>query len=425
MSQHRIFYSWQSDHPNSTNRGFIEKALEDAAKSVRTDGSLAIEPVIDRDTRGLPGAPDIVHSIFEKIEQAAIFVCDVSIVSDQTAKRATPNPNVLIELGYAFRSLGHQRVILVMNTAYGGVEKLPFDLRHRRILTYEMSEMATDKAAKRRELSKELATGLKRILAHHLNTLDKRESYPGPTIARAWFDTVINPLLDGLKNERECLEMEKWDWGRYGGNLQEFIRISTLKDGEFVLNLEQITGMHSKLKSLIVEHDERVIELYQQVEKLFNKINESVELRELYSRLTSPQALKAAKERGSYRLSQCNTEEDLLNALFGYSSDADDRRAWLAHEIVNKSGELPGHIGHSPMWNINREELLTLLDRPAFQAGIQDLQRARDLLMQAIDRLKNELKQLRDDLAKRFQIPYASSDNISLPMESRVFSRLT
>src|SRR5262249_46702508 len=148
-------YSWQSDHPNSTNRSFIEKALEDAVKSVQTDDSLAIEPVIDRDTRGLPGAPDIVHSIFSKIEQAAIFVCDVTIVSEPIAKRATHNPNVLIELGYAFKTLGHERVILVMNTAYGEIGKLPFDLSHRRVLTYEMSEQETNKAAKRRELSKE------------------------------------------------------------------------------------------------------------------------------------------------------------------------------------------------------------------------------------------------------------------------------
>src|SRR5262249_3408003 len=251
---------------------------------------------------------------------------------------------------------------------------------------------------------------------YHLNTLDKRESFPGPTIARAWFDTVINPLLDRLNNERTCLEVEKWDWGRYGGNLQEFIKISALKDVDFVLNLEQIIESHPKLNLLIVEHDDRVVGLYLHVEKLFNEINESIELRELYSRITSPQALKAAKERGSYRLSQCNSEGDLLNALFGYSSDDADRRPWLAREIVNKSGDLPDYIGHSPMWNINKEALLALFDHPAFQIGIHDLQTAKGLLMQAIDQLEQELKWLRDDLAKRFRIPYASSDNISLYM---------
>lgn len=170
MSQHRVFYSWQSDHPNSTNRSFIEKALEEAVKSVQVDDSLAVDPVIDRDTLGLPGAPDIVHSIFEKIEQASIFICDVSIVSDLAARRPTPNPNVLVELGYALKALGHERVILVMNTAYGEVKKLPFDLDHRRVLTYEVSEKDTDKAIKRRELSSKIAVGFKNILAHFVSS---------------------------------------------------------------------------------------------------------------------------------------------------------------------------------------------------------------------------------------------------------------
>jgi hypothetical protein len=55
-----------------------------------------VEPVIDRDTAGVPGSPDIAHTIFDKIDAAAVFVCDVSIVNADTAGRPTPNPNVLL-----------------------------------------------------------------------------------------------------------------------------------------------------------------------------------------------------------------------------------------------------------------------------------------------------------------------------------------
>src|SRR6266446_2290788 len=61
----RVFYSWQSDLPNATNRGFIEKALEEAAKSIRAEGSISVDPVIDRDTAGVPGSPDIASTILE------------------------------------------------------------------------------------------------------------------------------------------------------------------------------------------------------------------------------------------------------------------------------------------------------------------------------------------------------------------------
>src|SRR5687768_9999122 len=112
-----VFYSWQSDLPNATNRGFIQTALEGAAKAIRRDESVEIEPVIDRDTSGVPGSPDIASTIFGKIERAKVFVCDVSIINQKAvylkdsdgvlepdpdrAPRPTPNPNVLLELGYA------------------------------------------------------------------------------------------------------------------------------------------------------------------------------------------------------------------------------------------------------------------------------------------------------------------------------------
>lgn len=125
----RIFYSWQSDIKAACNRTLIQNALEGVAKDIRDDNSIHIEPVIDRDTLGIPGSPDIGSTILNKIDNSDIFVADVTIVNNTLQNRPTPNPNVLIELGYALKSLGENRVILVQNTAFGKIELLPFDLR--------------------------------------------------------------------------------------------------------------------------------------------------------------------------------------------------------------------------------------------------------------------------------------------------------
>ena len=101
MENCKIFYSWQSDLPPATNRTLIQKALENAVKMIRNDDSIQVEPVVDRDTSGVPGAPDIARTIFEKIDQAQIFVCDISIINKDEQSRPMPNPNVLVELGYA------------------------------------------------------------------------------------------------------------------------------------------------------------------------------------------------------------------------------------------------------------------------------------------------------------------------------------
>jgi hypothetical protein len=160
----KIFYSWQSDLENCTNRGFINKALEDAAKLIRNDDSIEVEPVIDRDTTGVPGSPDIANTIFNKIENAQVFVCDISIINLNTPFRHTPNPNVLLELGYAIKTLGWENVIMVMNTAFGTPELLPFDLKMRRVTTYNMPEVSEDRATERKKLQQTLEIALRSIL---------------------------------------------------------------------------------------------------------------------------------------------------------------------------------------------------------------------------------------------------------------------
>lgn len=170
-----VFYSWQSDLPNGTNRTLIESALNEAAKEIGADEDADIEAVIDRDTQGMSGSPNIATAIFEKIDKADIFVADVSIIGN-AKKRAVPNPNVLIELGYALKSLGHERIILVFNTAFGKVEKLPFDLRMNRAITYKCNDSVTDRSSIKKELTKDFKSALTTGFSHtKQNTTPKKD----------------------------------------------------------------------------------------------------------------------------------------------------------------------------------------------------------------------------------------------------------
>lgn len=162
-----IFWSWQSDTPAATGRDFVKSALTDAiAKMVEElDLSEADRPTLDHDTKGVPGLAPIADTIFDKIDSAALFVADITPTgATPDGKKKTPNPNVLIELGYAFKALGPERIVLVANRADGfRPEDMPFDLRHRRgPITYDLGP-ATDKDAKeraRKALVKELASAL-------------------------------------------------------------------------------------------------------------------------------------------------------------------------------------------------------------------------------------------------------------------------
>ncbi|MGT2736613.1 hypothetical protein ACVRXS_05505 [Streptococcus orisratti] len=160
-----IFFSWQSDLPNKTNRNLIENSIKLALKKMNQDSPYSLITEIDRDTKGVLGSPDIVDSILTKIDKCSLFIADISIINSNLNGKRTPNPNVLFELGYAVKCLGWDRVICVFNSDFGDVSELPFDLRNRRILTYETSNIS--------ETRKKLADIFKQIIDKNYYTLEQ------------------------------------------------------------------------------------------------------------------------------------------------------------------------------------------------------------------------------------------------------------
>ena len=137
MKNH-IFYSWQSDLSNKSNRGFLESCIKDALKELSLSELYDIEFSIDKDTMNETGTPHIAETIFRKIEKSKLFIADVSIINSDYSGRKAPNPNVLIELGYAAKVLGWDKIICIFNTDFGSFDDLPFDIKFRRPLTYSL-----------------------------------------------------------------------------------------------------------------------------------------------------------------------------------------------------------------------------------------------------------------------------------------------
>lgn len=141
----KVFYSWQSDLPGNETRSLIQSGIDAAVKAMRN----TVEIVADRDTKNVPGTPDIPATIFSKIADSDIFVADISIVNkystfDESGNikgniKFSPNPNVLLELGYAAALLGWDNIICIIDTDYGQIEDLPFDLDHRRPFAYSLN----------------------------------------------------------------------------------------------------------------------------------------------------------------------------------------------------------------------------------------------------------------------------------------------
>lgn len=166
-----IFYSWQSDHPNAVCRSLIERSIEAAAKALNASASIELADRIEvqSGTKGAVGIVPVADTILSRIDLASVVVADLTFVAERTGGGGIPNPNVMLEYGYALRSRSGKRMIAVMNTAFGdpGRQPLPFDLAH---MTWpipyacSVDNDETTRRAARNRLTRDLTRALEQIL---------------------------------------------------------------------------------------------------------------------------------------------------------------------------------------------------------------------------------------------------------------------
>jgi len=202
-----IFYSWQSDIKENNN--LISTSLKKAVKNIEKEFGITIK--IDSGTENRSGSPAIAQTIFDKIDTCDIFIADVTIINDisYTGKKS-PNPNVLLELGYAIKTIGTDRIISLFNTGNGKIEDLPFDIRGNRISTFEtQGEKYKDK------LVDLLLIAIKSIINEYDNLIKKHSSKDYRKHDLDLFENINHVcneelLNDGLSTAIDCLFSNKY-----------------------------------------------------------------------------------------------------------------------------------------------------------------------------------------------------------------------
>lgn len=228
MMQFTVFYSWQSDLPKETNQGVIKGAIGIASNKLEHEfKETDLHIIIDEATSNLPGSPDIPSAIFDKIASADAFICDITTINKEVIEtiknqqstegkkkpkevRTVPNPNVMIELGYAIALLGWERIIMLFNTSYGDLKDVPFDIVVNRITDYNLSPKTEDITEKQlqgnqKQLSEKIHEALKLIIEKSPNKPRyKAELNPEEIKCKRDIDTIKTILetihIPSLKN---------------------------------------------------------------------------------------------------------------------------------------------------------------------------------------------------------------------------------
>lgn len=213
-----VFYSWQSDRPNKTCRNFIQAALKEAIRGINRELEVLVAErgeslTIDQDTKGVPGTPEIFNTILDKIEVCRIFAPDLTIVAKTDSGKSIPNPNVMVEYGWALSVLGRERsrFIPIMNTVYGDANQLPFDLTHVKApIQFHLVETAS--SGERKQVKAQLVKDIRGAIYLIIETVGiEKTSEPTayneiqPKNSRSFF---VNPgesleYFGGIQNSRE------------------------------------------------------------------------------------------------------------------------------------------------------------------------------------------------------------------------------
>lgn len=174
----KVFYSWQSHTKGKFNRNFIKDCLDIAIDNLKKYYNNEVEFELDHDTKDVPGYPNIVSAIHNKIKnECDIFVGDFSIVDRTLRGKGVLNPNVQNEIGIAQGSIGDERIIVVMNHYYGSPKDeglMNFDLaQYRHPIDYFLGEdnYVAEKIKQQVLLTNKLENAIKQIYDSHQERL--------------------------------------------------------------------------------------------------------------------------------------------------------------------------------------------------------------------------------------------------------------
>ncbi|MCG8411162.1 MAG: nucleotide-binding protein, partial [Bacteroidales bacterium] len=156
---YKVFFAYQSDIEEIYSKGFIKEAFYIVISEFKKE---RINIELDFGMRKSPGNTILIDEMLRKSRESDLVIVDMTFTSakewldaeiideDDKCKwisipkgdrKPSPNPNVLLETGYAWSQKGFERTVLLMNIAFGSADELPVDLKgFRWAISYNLNE---------------------------------------------------------------------------------------------------------------------------------------------------------------------------------------------------------------------------------------------------------------------------------------------
>ncbi|HTA43808.1 MAG TPA: hypothetical protein VK789_15240 [Bryobacteraceae bacterium] len=215
----------------------------------------------------------------------------------------------------------------------------------------------------------------------------------GPKIVRAWFDTVINPLIDAIEKEIDVVNRRNWTWQFRPCRLELIRAASDYLPHIAWANIEQLSELYPEIEEKLGEHNQHVTQLETAVTKLYDLIVTDEEFRRLCDELLSPDSLSTMGVSNPTELFGAYPREDWLRLLAQYT--------------VNHTESLAAHYSTARLWNRHREQFVSILEKTPLGSASKAVSDAARSLLRTDSDLLDRLKGLRRELSLQHDEPYA------------------
>jgi hypothetical protein len=195
---------------------------------------------------------------------------------------------------------------------------------------------------------------------------------PRPNRVQAWVYTILNPIIESLRQELLLIDKGNLSWRFYSGKCEYIRPIAEYIDGGQAPNFEDFLtdGINQGLKSGIDAHDEAVSQVETTAGAFFDRLmNSSLFRREVDEAFAEYVSLSGVKP-----------EYPNLGSI------KSDLSKYVAEYIINKTTRLPSHYLIHKFWDDFQSKFKQLA------AGRFEAYEQRDsfqLFNQAVDKLKD------------------------------------
>jgi hypothetical protein len=209
---------------------------------------------------------------------------------------------------------------------------------------------------------------------------------PRPNLVRAWFDTVLNPILGELRYELKLLRAGNLTWRFSHQRMVSLYPLAEHLAPAALDNYEQFVSLFPQCREPIAKHDALVEELNERCLNLQNVLAECQAMREAFAKATA------------------GWSEQDLGACFS-AVRPEDRLKGLAEYIIDSTGHLPDYYTTASLWNQHRADFVKIRESPEVRQNWESTLNTAGELRRSVEGLITTLTSLRNELSLSLDVP--------------------